>query len=183
MEIKLIINECKQQRLTAQKCLFDLFATQMFLLCKRYLKNNEVAEEVLMNGFVQVYKLLQKFNYVDDASTTSWIKKIMVNECLQELRKKQSFLTVATDLAEDKIVDNIVFEKISTEEIYQLITQLPTGYRIVFNLFEIEGYTHKDVASILKITEGTSKSQLSRAKQMLQDLVIKTNQGYATKSN
>jgi len=107
----------------------------------------------------------------------------MVNECLQELRKKQSFLTVATDIIEDKSIDNTVFEKISTEEIYQLITQLPTGYRTVFNLFEIEGYTHKNVASILKITEGTSKSQLSKAKQMLQDLVIKTNQGYATKSN
>jgi RNA polymerase sigma-70 factor (ECF subfamily) len=183
MELKLIINECKQQRLTAQKCLFDLFATQMFLLCKRYLKNTEVAEEVLMNGFVQVYKSLHKFNYADDASTISWIKKIMVNECLQELRKKQSFLTVAANAIEDKTIDNTVFEKISTEEIYQLIAQLPTGYRTVFNLFEIEGYSHKEIASNLKISEGTSKSQLSRAKQMLQDFIIKNNQVYATKSN
>ena len=97
MELKLIINECKQQRLTAQKCLFDEFATQMFLVCRRYLKTTTIAEEVMMNGFVQVYKSLPKFNYVDDKSTIAWIKKIMVNECLQALRKNQSFLTIATD--------------------------------------------------------------------------------------
>ena len=181
MELKLIIKECKQQRLTAQKCLFDAFASPMFLLCKRYLKNTEIAEEVLMNGFVQLYKSLLKFNYVDDASTVSWIKKIMVNECLQELRKNQSFLTVTKDISEEKIVDNTVFDKISAEEIYKLISQLPTGYRTVFNLFEIEGCSHKEIANILKISEGTSKSQLSRAKQMLQDLIIKNNLSYATK--
>ena len=182
MELKLIINECKQQRLTAQKCLFDEFATQMFLLCMRYLKTTNIAEEVMMNGFVQVYKSLSKFNYVDDKSSIAWIKKIMVNECLQELRKSQRFLTIATDDATEKAIDNNVFEKMSVEEIYKLITQLPMGYRTVFNLFEIEGYTHKEIASILNISEGTSKSQLNRAKKMLQDVITQTNQLYATKN-
>ncbi len=182
MELKLIINECKQQKLTAQKCLFDELAAQMFLLCKRYLKTSSIAEDAMMNGFVQVYKSLLKFSYVDDKSTVAWIKKIMVNECLQELRKKQSFLTIASNNKVDETIDNTVFEKMSAEEIYKLITILPTGYRTVFNLFEIEGYSHKEIATILKISEGTSKSQLSRAKQMLQDLIIKNNTSYATKS-
>ena len=182
MELKLIINECKQQRLTAQKCLFDEFATQMFLLCRRYLKTTTIAEEIMMNGFVQVYKSLPKFNYVDDKYTIAWIKKIMVNECLQQLIKNQSFLTIATENATEKSIDNSVFEKISVEEIYKLITQLPMGYRTVFNLFEIEGLTHKEIASILNISEGTSKSQLNRAKKMLQDIITQNNRLYATKN-
>lgn len=183
MQLKLIINECKQQRLTAQKCLFDEFATQMFLLCKRYVKTNVAAEEVMMNGFVQIYQSIEKFNYVDDKSTIGWIKKIMVNECLQALRKQQGILTIATNEAIEQGIDNSVFEKISIEEIYKLILQLPAGYRTVFNLYEIEGYTHKKIATFLNINEGTSKSQLNRAKKMLQNMITQNNQTYATQQS
>ncbi|MCX6208969.1 MAG: sigma-70 family RNA polymerase sigma factor [Bacteroidetes bacterium] len=178
MQIQHLIQQCKQQNITAQKCLYDMLCNQMFLLCRRYVKNDEIAEELMMNGFLQTFKSLHNFTYRDDNSTIAFIKKIMVNECLQLLRKNQNFLMIALDDADNISINDTVFEKISVEEIYYFITQLPSGYKTIFNLYAIEGYTHKEIALMLQITEGTSKSQLHKAKLMLQELIIKNNNLY-----
>ena len=181
MQLQQLLIECKTGSITAQKYLFDLYATQMFLVCNRYLKNNELAEECMLNGFFKAFKSLQNFVYKSDAETTAWIKKIMVNECLQQLRQKNNFLMVAEDSAVEISIEEDALNQMSAEEIYKIITQLPPGYRTVFNLYAIEGMTHKEIASALSITEGTSKSQLSKAKQMLQNLLIKNNADHAAR--
>ena len=179
MELHQLLKECRQQRITAQRYFFDQFATSMFLLCRRYLKNDETAEEIMMNGFLKFFASLNKFEYINDAAVVGWLKKIMVNECLMQLRSTNSFLQVAIDDMPEVVADEQIIEKMSAEEIFRLITQLPVGYRTVFNLFELENKSHKEIAELLGINEGTSRSQLSKAKQMLQQLLIKNDSDYA----
>jgi RNA polymerase sigma factor (sigma-70 family) len=179
MELQELLKECKLNRVTAQKCVYDIFAVQMFLVCRRYLRSDEIAEEAMMNGFLKFFQSLQKFEYVNDAATFGWLKKIMINECLMHIRSNNSFLQVAVDeIPEDQFEEDIT-SRISAAEIFKLVTQLPLGYRTVFNLYEIERMSHKEIAKLLGISEGTSKSQLSKAKNMLQQLVIKLDADYA----
>jgi RNA polymerase sigma factor (sigma-70 family) len=175
MELQQLLKECKKGSITAQKYLFDRYANQFFLLCRRYLKNNEQAEEVMMNGFFKIFTGIRHFNYINDAASIGWMQKLMVNECLQALRKKHSFLQVAENEAEDIAADTDVFADMGAAEIYKLIVQLPAGYRTVFNLYVIEQMSHKEIAGLLNITEGTSKSQLNKARQMLQQLFHQKN--------
>jgi len=176
MELQQLLKECKKGSITAQKYLFDQYSKQFFIVCKRYLKTDEQAEEVLMTGFLKIFHSLRNFSYVNYAAVLGWMQKLMVNESLQELRKKHSFLMVAEDVAEELHTTEDVLASMSAAEIYRLIMQLPLGYRTVFNLFVLEQMTHKEIAKLLNITEGTSKSQLSKARQMLQQMMEQQNQ-------
>lgn len=175
MELLQLIRECKERRVTAQKYLYDRFAAQFFLVCRRYLRTDAEAEETLQNGFLKIFQHIPQFSYTSDGAFVAWMKKIMVNECLQELRRKNSFLLVAEDHAAELNSDDDVFGKLSANEIYRLITQLPIGYRTVFNLYVIEGFSHAEIAAQLGISEGTSKSQLNKAKKTLQHSVTQNN--------
>jgi RNA polymerase sigma factor (sigma-70 family) len=175
MELQQLLKECKKGSITAQKYLFDRYAKPFFLLCRRYLKTDEQAEEVVMTGFLKIFKSLSSFTYINDAATMAWMQKLMVNECLQELRKKHSFLLVAEEQAEDIAAADDVLANIGAAEIYKMIMQLPTGYRTVFNLYVLEQTGHKEIAALLNITEGTSKSQLNKARLMLQQIFQQQN--------
>ena len=133
----------------------------------------------MMGGFLKIFQSLNQFDYVNDAAAFGWMKRIMVNECLMELRKKNSFLLVAESVAHEMAVDEDALSQLAADEIYKLITQLPIGYRTVFNLFVMEQMGHKEIAAALSITEGTSKSQLSKARTMLQQLLQQQNKVYA----
>ncbi|MEO7310726.1 MAG: sigma-70 family RNA polymerase sigma factor [Chitinophagaceae bacterium] len=178
MELSNLIAECRQQRTSAQKCLYDRFATSMFLLCRRYLKTDHEAEEAMMNGFLKFFTQLHYLVHTSDTTTVAWIKKIMVNECLMMLRQRNSFLQVVEDLPECTDQVETALAKLNAGEIFRVVTQLPTGYRTVFNLYAIEGYSHKEIAETLDIDEGTSKSQLFKARVMLQALIAKNEQHY-----
>ncbi|MCW3075188.1 MAG: polymerase, sigma-24 subunit, subfamily [Flaviaesturariibacter sp.] len=178
MELEQLLKECKRGSVTAQKYLYDRYAVSMFLLCRRYVRSDEAAEEVMMNGFLKCFDTLPQFQYVNEAATVGWIRKIMVSQCLMHLRH-HSFLQVALDEATEIAIDEEVLAHLSAEEIFKLITQLPTGYRTVFNLYAIEKYSHKEISEQLGISEGTSRSQLSKAKAMLQQLLISSNSDYA----
>ncbi|RYY65930.1 MAG: sigma-70 family RNA polymerase sigma factor [Chitinophagaceae bacterium] len=151
----------------------------MFLLCRRYLRNDEAAEEVLHNGFLKCFAGIGRLQYVSEAATVGWLKRIMVNECLMHLRRHNSFLQVALEEAPELPDDERVLEGLEASEIFLLVTKLPTGYRTVFNLYVLEEYSHKEIAALLGISEGTSKSQLSKARQLLQQLLIQSNPDYA----
>jgi RNA polymerase sigma-70 factor (ECF subfamily) len=179
MELQQLVKECKKGSVTAQKYLFDHYAVSMFLLCRRYLKTDESAEEVMMNGFLKFFNSLNKLNYINDAATAGWLKKIMVNECLMYLRSNNSFLQAATDDVPEVLLDEEIISRLSAAEILKLISQLPLGYRTVFNLYEMENHSHKEIAFLLGISEGTSKSQLNKAKAFLQQLLIENNSEYA----
>lgn len=156
----------------AQKFLFNCYARQMYRLCYRYVRNREDAEELMMNGFLKFYKSIKKFRYRGENSIAPWLKKIMINECLMFLRKKKGLRIITLDEETEPVINEDCIAKIEVEDLYNMIMELPTGYRTVFNLFVIEGMPHKEIAGILKITEGASKSQLNKARKALQKMIV-----------
>jgi RNA polymerase sigma-70 factor (ECF subfamily) len=183
MDLAAAIQACKEGDRTAQKYLFERYAGQMYALCYRYVKAREDAEELMLNGFLDFYKSIKRFRYAGENSVTPWLKKIMINECLMFLRKRKHFRMISLTGGSEISIDENAIARMSAEEIYRLITELPAGYRTVFNLYVIEGMTHKEIAGLLKITEGTSKSQLSKARNILQTLIRqKENVNTSTRS-
>ncbi len=183
MDISQLIKEAKQGSTAAQKCLFDEMANKLLMVCRRYVKNREDAEEMMLNGFYKFFKNLSSFIYQGDAALFAWMKKIMVNECLMFLRKKSVF-TIASDLVAEEIsLQEEALDNLSAAEIFNLIIQLPVGYRTVFNLYEIEGMSHKEIAALLNISEGTSKSQLSKSKVLLQKMLLKKGIEYVKRKS
>jgi RNA polymerase sigma-70 factor (ECF subfamily) len=179
MNISELVHEIKHGSIAAQKCLFDVLASRMLILCRRYVKNKEDAEELALDGFYKFFKKLPAFDYINDAALYAWLKKIMINECLMFLRKKNVF-TIVTEIAPEEVsLEEDALSNLSASEIFNLITQLPVGYRTVFNLHVIEGMAHKEIAGLLGITEGTSKSQLSKAKAVLQKMLVQNQTEYA----
>ena len=154
----------------SQKYLFDTYSDGMLMVCLRYVKNLPDAEEMMLNGFYNFYKSIDRFVYNGQGSIGGWMKKIMVNECLMHLRK-HGLKIVNEDKAADIGSDDCQVSRMNANEIFKVITTLPEGYRTVFNLFVIEGYSHKEIAKMLGINEGTSKSQLSKARTMRQKVI------------
>ncbi len=163
-----IIQGCKKQKRKAQKALYDRYAPILFGLCKRYVSNRQDAEDVLVEG---MYKIMVKIDqYSGQGSFEGWMKRIMVNEALMFLRKKQVF-TVDIEKADHKSSQMIsVEDELAEKDILNLLDQLPAGYRTVFNLYVIEGYKHREIAELLGISINTSKSQLILAKKKLRSL-------------
>jgi RNA polymerase sigma factor (sigma-70 family) len=175
MNVQELVKECKLGSTAAQKCLFDLYADPMMVLCCRYVKNREDAEEIMLDGFYKFFKNIVSFQYMGETALYAWIKRIMINECLMFLRKKNAFVMTTETEAEQLGFSEDVLNKLSTAEIFKLIVQLPVGYRTVFNLFAVEGMSHKEIAAVLKITDGTSKSQLNKARALLQKMILQNN--------
>lgn len=178
-----LIKEAKHGSAAAQKCLFDLLADKMLMVCCRYVKNTEDAEELLLDGFYKFFKKLSSFNYQGDAALYVWLKRIMINECLMFLRKKNVFNIVTDATVEEIPLQEEALDNLSAAEIFNLIVQLPVGYRTVFNLYVIEGISHMEIASLLGIAEGTSKSQLSKAKILLQKMLLQNNIEYVKRKS
>ena len=178
-----LIKRCRQGDAKAQQWVYDTHATSMFRLCYRYIRNQTEAEDLLLQGFYKVFEHFATFEYRNEKSLAGWIKKIMVNECLMFLRKTTNFnLTCSLDedrAAQEQSTAAEPESSLSAEEIYTLIRELPVGYRTVFNLYVLEGYSHKEIADQLQISEFTSRSQLSKAKATLRTLLTKNNLYYA----
>lgn len=183
MNLSELITEVKEGSTAAQKCLFDEFSGNLLFVCRRYVKSPEDAEEIMLDGFYKFFKQIDKFFYQGDAALFGWIKKIMVNECLMFLRKKNAFTMVSDSEADNIALDEDVLDLLSAAEIFSFIIQLPVGYRTVFNLYEIEGMSHKEIASMLGISEGTSKSQLSKSKILLQKMLFKKGIHYVKRKS
>ncbi len=145
----------------------------MFALCLRYCRNREEAEDVLQNGFITVFRNIQNFR--GDGSFEGWIRKIIVNTALMHLRSKKNELNfsdveeLGTKAHPESQFD--IASEINANELKKMLDRLPEGYRLVFNLFAIEGYSHKEIGVMLNINEGTSKSQLSKARNYLQEML------------
>lgn len=179
MDVSQLIKEAKRGSAAAQKCLFDLFADRLMLLCVRYVKINEDAEEILLDGFYKFFKSLDSFSYRGEAELYVWLKRIMINECLMRLRKKNAFSIVTEAEAEDIPLQEEALNNLSAKEIFDLVVQLPVGYRTVFNLYVIEGLDHKEIAGMIGVSEGTSRSQLCKAKAVLQKNLLQKGGAYA----
>lgn len=153
-----------------QRALYERFAPKMFGVCLRYAGNTEEAEDILQEGFIKVYNKIG--SYRGDGSFEGWIRRIFVNTAIEHFRKK-TYLQPITDAEENTMEGKYlsVLDDLAEKDIIQLVQQLSPGYRTVFNMYVVEGYTHKQISEALGISEGTSKSQLSRARLILQDLV------------
>lgn len=168
------IIKCIKGNRKAQQRLYQAYFKKMFLHCYRYVSNKEDVEDILAEGFIKVFKNLRKVEYRDTKSFEGWIRQIMVNECLIFLRKRKMLFY---DIEESNIRENSyhIDSDIDAEDIYNMILSLPTGYRTVFNLYVIEGYSHAEIANKLNIATSTSRSQLTKARATLQELIIKQN--------
>lgn len=166
-----IVKGCIQKNPIAQKNLYDKFSRKMMGVCLRYSESQEEAEDVLQNGFVTVFQNISSFKGM--GSFEGWVRKIMVNTALTNIRKNKK-------LKQNVSLDNVSFmlpssnqtsDNFAANDLLKLIQTLPTGFRTVFNLYAIEGYSHKEIGDLLNISEGTSKSQYSRAKAHLQKMI------------
>ncbi len=177
MNEELLVDYCKDNNATAQKILYHRYVEGMMILCLRYVVNQEEAREVLMDGFYNFFKNMRSFTYAGEGSTKAWLKKIIVNQCLMHLRKQKSFLIISKDSSEydskDSAEDPV--EYLNAKEIMNMIHALPDGYRTVFNLYVFEGMNHREIAQMLDISEGTSKSQLHRARTMLKEKILQAS--------
>ncbi|OON69514.1 RNA polymerase sigma factor [Hymenobacter sp. CRA2] len=162
-----LISACRQGSVRAQKLLYERFAGLMLTVCLRYLRQRADAEEAMLTGFVKVFRALEQYRH--EGSFEGWIRRIMVNEALGQLRRKEPLHLAIDDMVTDVPSTQATAESdMAAADLMQLLSELPAGYRTVFNLYAIEGYTHPEIAEMLGISEGTSKSQLSKARAMLQ---------------
>lgn len=154
----------------AQQKLYSKFAPKMLSVCRQYIKDLNQAEDIMITSFMKVFTNLQHFEH--KGSFEGWIRRIMINECISFIRvnKKVTFIDDENYFTESF---NNIESQFSVEDIQFLIDNLPEGYKMVFNLYAIEGYKHQEIATMLGINEGTSKSQLSHARKMLQDNINK----------
>jgi RNA polymerase sigma-70 factor (ECF subfamily) len=162
-----LVQNCIRGRSDAQEQLYKMHYRVMFGVCLRYAQDRDAAEDILQEGFIKVFNNLAK--YRNEGSLEGWIRRIMVNTALDHYRKTSRLVPI-TDLeqAKQESVSADAISDMRTEELLKLIQALPDGYRTVFNLYAIEGYNHQEIAEKLGISEGTSKSQLSRAREYLQ---------------
>lgn len=169
---KLLIKKAKESKREAQQALFERFSPKMLGVCRQYVKDLHHAEDLMLQGFLKVFTNLYQFE--DKGSFEGWIRKIMVNTCITFLRKKnKTEFFDETYVFEEFSTENL--ENTNVEDIQKLIDALPDGYKIVFNLYAIEGLKHSEIAAQLGITESTSKSQLFKARKLLQENYCKMN--------
>ncbi len=166
-----LIESCIKGDRAAQKVLYDRLAPRMFPVCIRYVGDREQAEDILQEGFITLFTRLD--TYKGDGSFEGWARKIFVTTALMELRRKDA-LKMSDDLemARGMKTDTVTqLQSIGYKDLMKLITQLPPGFRTVFNMYAIEGYSHKEIGEILGISETTSRTQLSRARLWLQNRI------------
>jgi RNA polymerase sigma factor (sigma-70 family) len=167
-----LIEECRKGNSKAQFRLYNHYSKAMYNLAFRILNNREDAEDIVQEGFVECFRNLETFRF--ESTFGAWLKKIIVNKCINQIKKKKIDVTLCESLPpiiyEEDEEGEVVY---STEKIIKNIEQLPDGYRIILTLYLLEGYDHSEISQILSISESTSKSQYSRAKEKLRNILSK----------
>lgn len=163
-----LIKGCIEGNRAMQEELYNRFSSKMYAVCFRYANNADDAKDLLQEGFIKVYRNLHRFRA--EGSFEGWIRRVFVNTSIEHYRKKSVALTSVSEKEEGTIEDADIsaLDKMAQKDILEIIQQLSPGYKTVFNLYVIEGYSHKEIGELLGISEGTSKSQLARAKSILQ---------------
>jgi len=166
-----MIKRCLKNDSLAQRTLYDKLGPKMMGVCLRYMMNTEEAQDVLQDGFVKVFEKLGA--YSGTGSFEGWVRRIFVNTALDAIRKNKNlkYQTQIDDVAYALKSNDYIFESLVAEDLMKVLQQLPLGYKTVFNLYAIEGYSHKEIAEKMNITVSTSKSQFSRAKAMLREII------------
>jgi RNA polymerase sigma factor (sigma-70 family) len=169
-----LVKGCSKEKRKYQELLYAKFNKKMFAVCYRYAKDRDHALDMLQEGFIKVYNHIGKFNHT--GSLEGWIRRIMVNTAINLLRKEKYYVEIDEVQGGLPTKASSVVDKMSADEILALVKTLPTGYRTVFNLYAIEGYSHREIAESLDIAESTSRTQYLKAKKVLKQLILKNNQ-------
>jgi RNA polymerase sigma-70 factor, ECF subfamily len=171
---KSILAGCIKGESSAQRKLFDMYSRMLLGVCNRYASSIEEAEDIMQEGFVKIFRNIREFK--GDGSLVAWMRRIMINTAITHYHKmlKHRYHDDLDEVKETKFEDHRWEESDFTrEELYNVIQRMPNGYRMVFNLYAVEGYKHREIAEILEIDENTSKSQYSRARKWLQERLMK----------
>ncbi len=173
MNEKQLIRGCLEGNRKAQKALYDKYFRRMMSICLRYAGEMEDARDLLQEGFIKVYTNIHK--YAGSGSFEGWMRKIFVNCALEHLRNYDVLRNACDidDVEYQLVSDESAISQTRSEELMAYVRSLPKGFRLVFNLFAIEGYSHKEIGHILNISESTSRSQYMRARRMLQEMILK----------
>jgi RNA polymerase sigma-70 factor (ECF subfamily) len=163
-----LIKGCMRRERSAQKSLYERYSAKMFALCYRYVKDSMDAEDVLVTAFTKIFDRIDQ--YKGEGSFEVWMRRVVVNEALTFLRRNRT-MYLQTDLEVADREPGTFADHLEAEDLIRLIQELPSGYRVVFNMYAIDGYSHKEIADHLGISENTSKSQLSRARTYLQKVL------------
>ncbi|MEI6866138.1 sigma-70 family RNA polymerase sigma factor [Flavicella sp.] len=166
MTLPQIIEDCKENKPEAQAMIYELFAPKLMAICFKYSKNKQEAEDNLHDGFLIIFKKIDQFKH--KGSFEGWMKRIVINCTLQKYRKK-NVLQLTQEEAQEEIFVEVEESALNIDDLLYMIQQLPNRYRLVFNLYVLDGYTHKQIGNMLNISDGTSKSNLSRAKLILKN--------------
>jgi RNA polymerase sigma-70 factor (ECF subfamily) len=166
-----IIRGCIQHNQICQRVLFDTYAGKFMTVCLRYAADTMEAEDMLQDGFVRIFNNIHQFKF--EGSFEGWMRRVVVNVCLKKLQKKRLHFAEMKETGSNvPALDASAYAHLGEEDLLKLISQLPDGYRIVFNLNVIEGYSHEEIAKELNIQPSTSRSQLVKARKMLQQQII-----------
>ncbi len=170
-----ILNGCKKGQRRYQEILYRRFARKMYALCLSYAGNRGFAQDILQEAFIKVFKNISQFQQA--GSMEGWIRKIVTNTAIDMLRQKNKMERYIEEepSQKDNTTENEAFSHLGSDEILAQVARLPEGARVIFNLYAIEGYTHKEIARLLEITTGTSKSQFNRARKLLQNHLAEIN--------
>jgi len=166
-----LVRQCLKGDSRAQRELYDRFCGQMLGVCRRYVKTIEDAEEVLSNAFIKVFSRLDQFKA--EGNLGGWIRRIMINESLNYIRYQKNLFVEVEEENHSSLSHESLNDQWEAEHLMMMINELPLGYRTVFNLYAVEGYSHKEIGDMLDISENTSKSQLSKARKALRDKLDK----------
>ncbi len=177
LELEHLIKGCIKKDNRSQKLLYDTFSGKMYSICLRYMNSREEAQDVLQDGFIKVFTKIETFHF--EGSFEGWLRRIIVNTALEQLRRnKNKFVERFEDSAPILTsVPNEAEGKIEVADLLKALHQLAIGYRTVFNLFVMEGFTHAEIAEQLNVSESTSKSQLSRARALLKQIIQQQHAG------
>lgn len=176
MTEKELVDGCIKEDRKCQERLWKLFAPKLLSVSLRYCKSREDAEDVVMESFVKIFDHLHEFRY--QSSLETWMRRIVVNSSINKLRSFKFTESIDEQVYQIGFTDK-AFEQLNEKELLKMLESLPVGYRTVFNMYAIEGYSHKEISDSLGIDEGTSRSQLAKARKTLQDMVLKTERKQA----
>lgn len=168
-----LVSGCQKEQPKYQRALYKQYYRKMYGVCLRYTDNADDAQDILQEAFIKVFKHIKKFR--SQGSLEGWIRRIMIHTSIEHYRKNSRYFMVDVNEARGLEVEMDAITNMSRDEILRLVQNLPPGYRTVFNLYVIEGYSHKEISVTLNISEGTSKSQLSRAKGLLKQQIQQMN--------
>jgi len=169
-----LVKQCAKNDPRAQKEIYQLFSGKLFSICLKYSKNKQEAQDNFQDGFIVIFNKIDQFKF--KGSFEGWLKRVMVNTILLKYRKK-NVLNIVTEEIPDEVVVDIDDDEVSLDFLLNLIQELPDRYRMVFNLYVLDGYSHKEISKMLQIAEGTSKSNLARARAILKQKIESHQEG------